>query len=144
MKFTLLAATTTLRILSVTPGAMSAEPKLRGTGDTTSVFKEQAIQAVKRKSKIVPPGHEQHMGRNNTEGCPVFSFPEHGAAPAYTAQDGDTFEPVSCDANDKVCDVPSDGNQGLHKDVFEPCLEDIAPPEMTCSIRVLDRGLYEP
>lgn len=132
MKFTLLAATTTLRILSVTPGAISAEPKLRGTGDTTSVFKEQAIQAVKRKSKIVPPGHEQHMGRNNTEGCPVFSFPEHGAAPAYTAQDGDTFEPVSCDANDKVCDVPSDGNQGLHKDVFEPCLEDIAPPEMTC------------
>jgi len=29
MKFTLLAATTTLRILSVTPGAMSAEVRTR-------------------------------------------------------------------------------------------------------------------
>ncbi|KAL7552625.1 hypothetical protein ACHAWF_015853, partial [Thalassiosira exigua] len=62
-------------------------------------------------------------------GCPAFVA--DGAAPDYVAQ-VDGFEAVECAADEKTCKTPEDGNQGLQSNVFEPCLEDIAPGGATC------------
>lgn len=73
-----------------------------------------------------------HPGRDLGGGtaCP-YNFITDGAAPAYVAQN-DGFVRVTCEFNAQKCEVPNSGSQGLQTNTYEPCLEDVAPEDMTC------------
>lgn len=66
-------------------------------------------------------------------GCPFASFLGSGAAPAYVAQNSN-FAEVLCGPNNKNCDAPSNNNQGLQTNHLDnPCLDEVAPDNMTCA-----------
>ena len=66
--------------------------------------------------------------RQNIVSC---TSDENGAAPAYVEQ-WTGFEEVTCEANNKNCQVPANNNQGLQSNVDSPCLEETAPDGMDC------------
>lgn len=87
-------------------------------------------KGLRAKDKL-PPGHDRFLAEASG-GCPfAASFVENGAAPMYVAQN-DNFAEVSCQENDKNCDIPGAGNQGLQTKIDEPCLEDVEPEGLTC------------
>ncbi len=106
-------------------------PKLRGRGaDSTSSFKKQVAEAAARHGGVSAAAFAAATAAG--VGCPVASFSENGAAPAYMAQNSD-FEMVECDPNNKNCQVPANKNQGLQTNVDTPCLEDVDPDAMSCA-----------